>query len=141
MWRKNRLVQNPPRESGSGVQAKLSWFKTLADARKEVRELGRIRRKRIRWEPSSDAGVTGYRLYWSKDGDVSYDSDHIDLGLVTEVILPDGIPSFPLVASEIGLGITAFNEAGNESDMTKTAATINFLTPDAPRDLLVEDMD
>jgi hypothetical protein len=103
--------------------------------------LGRIRKKRIRWEPSSDVGVIRYRLYWSKDGDAGYDSDHVDLGLVTEVILPEGVPSFPLVAGEMSLGITAFNEAGNESDMTKTAANLNFLTPNAPRDLMVEDVD
>jgi hypothetical protein len=103
--------------------------------------LGRIRKKRIRWVPSSDAGVTRYRLYWSKDGDASYDSDYADLGPVTEVILPDGIPSFPLIAGEMGLGVTAFNEPGNESDMTKTAANFNFLAPDAPRDVMVEDVD
>jgi hypothetical protein len=103
--------------------------------------LGRIRKKRIRWLPSSDAQVSTYRLYWSNNGDATYDSEYADLGLVTEVVLPDGIPSFPLVAGEMGLGITAFNQAGNESDMTKTAANLNFLTPDAPRDLMVEDVD
>ncbi len=103
--------------------------------------MGRIRKKRIRWELSSGAGVSRYRLYWSKDGEVSYDSEHADLGLVTEVILPDGLPSFPPVAGELSLGITAFNDAGNESDITKTAANLNFLTPNAPRDLMVEDVD
>jgi hypothetical protein len=103
--------------------------------------VGRIRKKRIRWEPSLDAGVIRYRLYWSKDGDVSYDSDHTDLGLATEVILPDGVPSFPATAGEMVFGITAFNEAGNESDMTKTAANLNFLAPDAPMNLMVEDVD
>jgi hypothetical protein len=103
--------------------------------------LGRIRKKRIRWEPSPDAQVSRYRLYWSKNGDATYDSEYADLGLATEVVLPDGIPSFPLVAGEMGLGITAFNQAGNESDITRTAATLNFVTPEAPRDLMVEDVD
>jgi hypothetical protein len=103
--------------------------------------VGRIRKKRIRWEPSPDAGVVRYRLYWSKDGDVSYDSEHTDLGLITEVILPDEIPSFPLIAGDVDLGITAFNDGGNESDMTKTAASFNFISPEAPRDLTVEDVD
>jgi hypothetical protein len=103
--------------------------------------LGRIRKKRIRWEPSPDVQVSRYRLYWSRNGDATYDSEYADLGLTTEVILPDGIPSFPLIAGEVGLGITAFNQAGNESDITKTEATLNFVTPDAPRDLMVEEVD
>jgi hypothetical protein len=103
--------------------------------------LGRIRKKRIRWEPSPDAQVSRYRLYWSTSGDATYDCAYADLGLVTEVILPDGIPSFPLGPGEMSLGITAFNQAGNESDITQTAANLNFVAPDAPRDLMVEDVD
>ena len=105
----------------------------------EVKRLGRVRKKRIRWEPSSGGNVSMYRLYWAKDGDVSYASEHADLGTVTEVILPDDVPSFPPIAGQIGLGITALNEAGNESDITKTTAHLNFIAPAAPADLRIED--
>jgi hypothetical protein len=103
--------------------------------------LGRIKKKRIRWQPPFGSRLFRYRLYWTLEGDLSYSSDHADLGPVSEVLLPDDVPSFPLVSGEIYLGITAINEAGNESDMTKTVAYLDFMVPDAPRDLIVEDVD
>jgi len=37
---------------------------------------------------------------------------------VKEVTLPDDIPSFPLVAGKIVLGVSAVNQSGNESEIT-----------------------
>jgi hypothetical protein len=101
---------------------------------------GRIRQKRIRWEPSGSKDVVGYRFYWSRDTRLDYDSNHVDLGSVTEVVLPDGIHPFPLFAGEIRLGITALNSAGNESAITEVTAYFNFLIPEAPKAIAVEDM-
>jgi len=102
--------------------------------------MGRVKRKKVSWQPSVSVDVTSYRLYWSKVGEVSYDSDHADLGNATEVILPDDLPSFPLIEGNIKLGITAINEAGNESDIMTLTEYFNFTVPEAPQNLEVEDM-
>jgi Tfp pilus assembly protein PilZ len=107
---------------------------------KEVRKMGKVKKKRVRWEPSASLDVTRYRLYWSKHAEVNYNSDHAELGNVSEVILPDDVPSFPLVTGDIELGITAVNQVGNESDITKLTVGFNFTVPDAPRNLEVEDI-
>lgn len=103
--------------------------------------MGRIKRKRIRWQPPFGSHLFRYRLYWAQEGDLNYTSDSADLGPVSEVLLPDDVPSFPLISGEIHLGITTISEAGNESDMTKTVAYLDFIVPDAPLDLVVEDVE
>lgn len=102
--------------------------------------MGKVKKKRVRWEPSASLDVTSYRLYWSKHAEVNYNSDHAELGNVSEVILPDDVPSFPLVTGDIEIGVTAVNQVGNESDITKLTVGFNFTVPDAPRNLEVEDI-
>ncbi len=104
------------------------------------RRMGRVKRKKVSWQPSVSVDVTSYRLYWSKIGEVNYDSDHADLGNVTEVILPDDLPSFPLVEGNIELGVTAIDQGGNESDIITLTEYFNFTVPEAPQNLEVEDM-
>ena len=108
--------------------------------REKEGKLGRIRKKRLRWEPSWSEDVIGYKLYWSRGAKVGYDSQHADLGNVTEVMLPDDVPSFPSIAGEINLGIAAVNEAGNESALTEVIAYFNFSIPEAPKAIEVEDV-
>ena len=87
----------------------------------------RAKRLRIRWNSSSSStDVKGYRLYWSVNSGVSYDSNFAEVGNVTEVILPDDVPLFPAVAGEIELGVTAVNHTGNESDMAKISVPSEF---------------
>jgi len=102
--------------------------------------MGKIRKKRIRWEPSMSGDVAKYRLYWSEDGTVGYASRYIDVGKVTEVVIPDDVPSLPMVKGNLAFGITALSEAGNESDMTKTTAEVDLVVPDAPTNLMIEDV-
>ncbi len=103
--------------------------------------MGRIKRKRIRWQPPLGSHLLRYRLYWSQEAAPTYTSDHAELGPVPQVLLPDDVPSFPLIRGEIHLGISAISESGNESDITKTVAYLDFMAPDAPLDLVVEDAD
>jgi Tfp pilus assembly protein PilZ len=108
--------------------------------KKEARKMmGRIKKKKILWEASSSPDVVSYRIYWSKCGEVSYSSEHAELGKRTEVILPDHVPNFPLIATEMEVGITAINEAGNESEMIALKAYFNFAVPAPPSNLQVED--
>jgi PilZ domain len=104
---------------------------------KEGSEMGKIRKRTVRWEHSADAKK--YRLYWSTQGPVGYDSDFVELENKTQVIFPDEVPSFPKIAGEIELGVTAVNAVGNESDITIARVYVDFTVPEAPKVLTVED--
>jgi len=99
--------------------------------------MGRVRKRTVHWEPST--GATKYRLYWSTQGAVGYDSEFYEVENKTVVVLPDEIPSFPRMAGEIELGITAVNAAGNESDITTARVYVDFTVPEAPKGLTVEE--
>jgi hypothetical protein len=109
----------------------------LIYAEKEVSEMGKIRKRTVRWEHSADAKK--YRLYWSTQGPVGYESDFVELENKTQVIFPDEVPSFPKIAGEIELGITAVNAVGSESDITIARVYVDFTVPEAPKVLTVED--
>lgn len=99
--------------------------------------MGRIRRRMLRWEPSADAKK--YRLYWSTQGPVGYDSDFVEVEGKTQVTLPDEVSNFPKIAGEIELGITAVNAVANESDFTRLRIHVDFTVPEAPKGLRVEE--
>jgi hypothetical protein len=105
---------------------------------KEGMKMARIRKRKIRWNSSNASSVAGYKLYWAVGKEVNYDSDFAEIGNVTEVILPDDVPSFPTVAGDIELGVVAIDHIGNESDMTKLSASFDFTAPDAPTGLALE---
>jgi hypothetical protein len=108
--------------------------------KKEASRMGKIRNKKLRWEPAAGEEDTKYKLYWSENGTVDYTSSFAEVGVVTQVVLPDDIPSFPRVAGNLELGIAAVNQAGNESDITKISAYFDFTVPEAPKSLVVEDL-
>ena len=93
----------------------------------DPKTVSKTRKKRIRWSRSPSLNVVGYRLYWSVAGEVGYDSEFIEIGDRTEVILPDQVPPLHHVRGEVALGITTLNRDGNESDMVKF--TVNFDSP------------
>jgi Tfp pilus assembly protein PilZ len=105
---------------------------------KEENKMARVRKRKVRWNGSNASGVVCYRLYWAVGKEVNYDSDFAEVGNVTEVILPDDVPSFPIVAGDMELGVVAIDHIGNESDMTKLSASFDFTAPDAPTGLAVE---
>lgn len=102
--------------------------------------MGKVRLRKVRWEASTSSEVVRYRLYWSIGGGVDYYSDHADVGNVSEITLPNDIPLFPLTSGTVELGISAINEAGNESELTKETFQVDFTVPEAPRKLIVEDV-
>ena len=104
---------------------------------KEVLEVGKIRKRTVRWEPSTDAKK--YRFYWSVQGSVGYESDFVEIEDKTRVILPDEVPTFPKIAGNIELGITAVNAVGSESDITIARVYVDFTVPEAPKVLTVDD--
>jgi hypothetical protein len=100
--------------------------------------MAKVRKRRIRWSESPATEGIVYKLYWSVSGSVDYDSDSAVVGMRTEIILPDDVPTFPLVNADIEIGVTAVNELGNESDMTKLLVPFEFATVEAPKNLVVE---
>jgi Tfp pilus assembly protein PilZ len=108
--------------------------------KKEARQMGKVRNKKLRWEPAAGEETAKYKLYWSENGTVDYTSSFAEVGAVTQVILPDDIPSFPRTAGNLELGIAAVNQAGNESDITKINAYFDFTVPEAPKSVVVEDL-
>jgi hypothetical protein len=106
----------------------------------EAIRTGRIKKKIVRWQASASPNVSNYRLYWSNQSAVNYDAYHVDLGNVTQVILPDDVPSFPLDLGDFTLGVSAVNTAGNESHITEITEHFSFAVPGPPKNLEVEDM-
>jgi Tfp pilus assembly protein PilZ len=127
-------------EKSSAVSGELKTEPAEGSASEDKsRKTGKIRNRRIRWEPSTSHDVIRYRLYWSKKGTLGYDSDYADLENVTQINLPDDIPSFPRTAGEFELGISAMNRVGNESELAKAIVRFDFRLPAAPRNLTVDD--
>ncbi len=107
-------------------------------ATKEAKKVAKVQKRKIHWNASNSPGVVGYKIYWAVGKGVNYDSDFAEVGSVIKVILPDEVPSFPIAAGNIELGVVAVDHIGNESDMTKLYAPFGFSAPDAPTGLTLE---
>jgi hypothetical protein len=103
--------------------------------------MAKIKKRKLRWKPSGSPQVIGYKLYWSEEDGVSYDSPSIDLGNVTEIVLPDDIPEFSAVRGPVELGIAAVDEVGNESDLSVLSAPYQFNAPQAPERFWIETLE
>ena len=122
------------------VYLKSAHEKAIGWDKETIGTIGKARRKRVRWKPSVSSDVSGYRLYWAVGRQVNYDSRYVELGNITDVTLPDDIPSLIQRIGEIQLGVTAISQAGNESDMTTLSVFIDFRLPEAPRGLEIENI-
>ena len=103
---------------------------------KDRKAVSKTGKKRIRWSRSPSPNVVGYRLYWSVSGEVSYDSEFVDIGDRTEIMLPDQVPPLHHARGEVALGITALNRDGNESDMVRFSVRFDSLDQGVPVGLL-----
>jgi len=103
--------------------------------------MAKIKRRKLKWIASGSSQVVGYKLYWSENGAVHYDSQCAILGNVTEIILPDDVNSFTPNGGSVEFGITAIDELGNESDMITLKAPYQFNVPKAPEDLYMQKLD
>ena len=103
--------------------------------------MGRIRKHKLSWKPSGSCPVVGYRLYWSNETPVSYDSNFIKLGNIIEVNLPDILLGVAPSEGSFNLGISALDEAGNESDIIFLPESYHLSVPSAPVDLVLTTLD
>jgi len=103
--------------------------------------MAKIRKRKLSWKLLDSEQVVGYKLYWSKGNEVSYDSSFLELGKVNEVYLPDVLKHIPHYGEPIMLGITTVDKYGNESDITTLAEPYQLIVPPAPVELLLTTMD
>jgi hypothetical protein len=103
--------------------------------------MAKIKRRRLKWVASSSPQVVGYKLYWSENGGLNYDSQWVMLGNVTEIVLPDDVKPFTPNGGPVELGVTAVDELGNESDMVTMTAPYQFNVPKAPDDLYLQKLE
>jgi hypothetical protein len=119
----------PPRPSTSVVRPS-----------RTIKGMGRVGKKKLSWETSPSPVVEGYRVYWEVGKRVDYDSTFADVGKVTVLVLPDDLPSFPLVTGQMEIGMTSLSGSGNESDMRVLSVFVDFTRPDVPMNVKLEDM-
>jgi hypothetical protein len=101
--------------------------------------MARIKKRKLSWQASVSSQVVGYKLYWSQGGSVDYESDCVQLGNVTEVLLPDDLKDHLKVGrGPVEFGVTAVDELGNESDMVTLTAPYQFSVPEAPAGFKME---
>ena len=100
--------------------------------------MAKILPKVARWQPSETPAVS-YRFYWATCKAIRHNLRYEDVGTVTKIILPHDIPTFPLIAAKMVLGVSAISHSGAESEITTVIADIDFTIPEAPKNLRVED--
>lgn len=77
--------------------------------------MAKIQKKQISWPGSASPDVTRYKVYMCPNSEVlDYDSQFVDVDLVTSVVLND---IFPDMEGTFHIGVTAVDGFGNESDM------------------------
>ena len=103
--------------------------------------MAKIKKRKLSWIESGSSQVIGYKLYWSENGSVNYDSKSEMLGNVTEIVLPDDVRSFKPNGGAVRFGVTAVDELGNESDMITLKAPYQFRVPEPPDDLYLQKLD
>jgi hypothetical protein len=97
-------------------------------------KMAKLAKRKLSWKTSRSAQTTGYKLYWARQGELSYDSTCEYLGQVTEVVIPDGLSTFRLGTGPFDFGVVAVDDSGNESDMAVVTAPFHFIAPQAPEE-------
>jgi hypothetical protein len=101
-------------------------------------KMAKIIKRKLRWKASRSSQTTGYKLYWARQGELSYSSAGEYLGQVTEVIIPDGLSAFTPGIGPFEFGVVAVDDSGNESDMTAITVPFHFIAPEAPDEVQIE---
>jgi hypothetical protein len=97
--------------------------------------MAKYRKCKLSWKPSNSDLFVGYKLYWSKEDAINYDSNFIELGNVCEVIIPDIFKYPPDPGVSLRFGVSAVDLEGNESDIVLLAEMYQASEPAVPLDL------
>jgi len=87
----------------------------------------------LTFPPSGSPDVVGYKLYVQLANDpVTYDSESWDLGLNTSIDIAT-LPGMTTKDDIYNMGVTAVDEAGNESSFSLISdVPLDFVAPDPP---------
>lgn len=100
--------------------------------------MAKIKKRKLSWKASPSAQTTGYKLYWARQGELTYSSTCEYLGPVTQVLIPDGLSAFTPRTGPFDFGIVAVDDSGNESDMATITVPFHFIVPKAPGEVHIE---
>jgi len=100
--------------------------------------MAKVKSKVLSFPPSGSPDVMGYNLYVEEaPAAVTYDSESFDLGDNTTVDL-GALPGLTTKDGVYNLGVTAVDDAGNESSMSViNNVPLDFEPPDPPGQLLI----
>lgn len=109
------------------VEVGVSWRTT------EFLGMAKLASNKVGWARSSAEDVVGYRLRMAPaPAPVTYELPSFDVGDVTEYDFATDA-DFANTDGVFNLGLTAVDDAGNESDITTLdAVPIDLVAPDAP---------
>ncbi len=95
--------------------------------------MAKLASNKVGWNRSSASDVVGYRLRAKEaPGTVDYADPAVDVGNVDQFDFATA-PQFAGVDSVFNLGVTAVDDGGNESDISKLDAfPLDLVPPDAP---------
>ena len=101
--------------------------------------MAKIKTVILSFPPSDSPDVEGYKMYLEESsGTLSYDSLSYDLGNNTSVDLAT-LSGLDTVDGVYDIGVTAVDDAGNESSMsTITDVPLDFLAPNPPGEITLE---
>jgi hypothetical protein len=95
--------------------------------------MAKLASNKVGWNRSSATDVVGYRLRIKEaPGSVDYADPAVDVGNVDQFDFATS-PGFAGVDSVFNLGVTAVDDGGNESDISRLDAfPLDLVPPDAP---------
>ncbi len=98
-----------------------------------------IKPKTMMWGASPDTDVVTYVVRWAiPPTKIEYDptiNAGLDIGLITQVSLP--LTGMPNIDGQLTIGLTAKDDAGNESDPAEGTFPFDFQPPAPPINLVV----
>lgn len=88
---------------------------------------------------STDPDVVGYKVYWAiPPANIDYaPAKGVNVGLTTKIALP--VAGMPQHDGELKIGVTAVDDAGNESDPAEGQFPFDFMPPSPPTGLSISD--
>lgn len=95
--------------------------------------MAKIVPKTLTFVPSISPDVVGYRLYYEEvPNAVTENSLYVDLGATQTSVALHEIPEFSSFDGLYNIGISAVDDSGNESDMSKLGDIPLDLSPPEP---------
>lgn len=99
----------------------------------------KITKKKFSFDLESTEGVAGYNVYYDKNV-ITYDSNKVTFTnivpdqLTYTITLPDDVP---LTDGDYNIGVSVFDEEGNESEIIVISYFFDFIAPVSPKNLRI----